>query len=157
MNSRCGIKAVHLWLTYTSGCERKTRAQWRAFQEAWATMAQLSPLASTDSPPPSRTSSNGATRDRGSASPVSSRKKRRMHDPDSSGDDDLSPTSLAKRFMSDAAHCAASSSPATTPSTDVASSFELIDVNEVRFESFTLRDACARAQLSRLLRLSLII
>ncbi|KAL3172733.1 hypothetical protein MRX96_012777 [Rhipicephalus microplus] len=97
-------------------------------------MAQLSPLTNTDSPPPSsRAGSNGAavsSRDRGSVSPVPSRKKRRqMHDPDSSGEDDLSPTSLAKRFMSDAA-AAGTSSPATTPSTDVASSFELIDVTE---------------------------
>ncbi|KAG0444641.1 hypothetical protein HPB47_013551, partial [Ixodes persulcatus] len=97
-------------------------------------MAQLSPLTSTNSPPPSGTGSgsNGTTsRDRSSASPSSSsRKKRRVHDADSSGEDDMSPTSLAKRFMSDAAHCAGSSSPATTPSTDVASSFELIDVTE---------------------------
>lgn len=113
-------------------------------------MAQLSPLASTDSPPPSRTSSNGATRDRGSASPVSSRKKRRMHDPDSSGEDDLSPTSLAKRFMSDAAHCAASSSPATTPSTDVASSFELIDVNEDRRDLVSGHAAAAAAAAAAL-------
>ncbi|KAH7976699.1 hypothetical protein HPB52_018355 [Rhipicephalus sanguineus] len=116
-------------------------------------MAQLSPLTNTDSPPPSsRGGSNGAavsSRDRGSVSPVSSRKKRRqMHDPDSSGEDDLSPTSLAKRFMSDAA--AGTSSPATTPSTDVASSFELIDVTEDRRDLVSGHAAAAAAAAAAL-------
>lgn len=116
-------------------------------------MAQLSPLNTTDSPPPpSRTGSNGAqvsSRDRGSASPVSSgrKKRRQMHDPDSSGEDDLSPTSLAKRFMSDAA---GTSSPATTPSTDVASSFELIDVTEDRRDLVSGHAAAAAAAAAAL-------
>ncbi|XP_037273003.2 transcription factor AP-2 isoform X1 [Rhipicephalus microplus] len=117
-------------------------------------MAQLSPLTNTDSPPPSsRAGSNGAavsSRDRGSVSPVPSRKKRRqMHDPDSSGEDDLSPTSLAKRFMSDAA-AAGTSSPATTPSTDVASSFELIDVTEDRRDLVSGHAAAAAAAAAAL-------
>lgn len=109
-------------------------------------MAQLSPpLANTDGPPTgSASGSNGATpRDRSSSSPAPSRKKTRVPDGDSSGEDDLSPTSLAKRFLPDATHCATSSSPATTPSTDVASSFELIDVTEVGLETRTLISSAA--------------
>lgn len=118
-------------------------------------MAQLSPLTSTNSPPASGTGSGGSngttSRDRSSASPSSSsRKKRRVHDADSSGEDDLSPTSLTKRFMSDAAHCATSSSPATTPSADLASSFELIDVTEDRRDLVTGHAAAAAAAAAAL-------